>query len=382
MLPLKGAKIIEFCQVAAGPFCGMLLADMGADVIKVEPPEGDALRQWPPFTEGFSENFASLNRNKRSIQCDLKTTAGLQAARDLILSAHAVIENNRPAVMDRLGLGYASFRDARPQLIYCSISACGQGGPRANQGGFDLTIQALSGIMSVTGEQDRAPVKCGVPISDFTAGLYGAYSVASMLAQVASGGDGGHIDVSMQGTSLAIAALQTSEYFGSQRDPIRLGSAHPRNAPYQSFKASDGYFVVAAGNEKLWRLVCAVIERQDLLSDSRFANTAKRAANQLVLASILEAEFNRFTLDDILARFEAAGVPSSRICNYSDALNDVQVKHEGWVEDITLPSGVTTRTFGTPISINGHRESIRFNPPALGQHTEVLLRDTIQISDQ
>src|SRR5580704_5756706 len=181
---LQGVRVIEFCHVAAGPFCGMLFADMGADVIKVESPDGDSMRQWPPLRNGFSENFASVNRNKRSVVLDLKSEAGKSAARVLIRSADIVIENNRPGVMDRLGLGYASFREEKPDLIYCSISAFGQSGPRVNEGGFDLTIQALSGIMSVTGEPESAPVKCGVPVSDFSSGLYAAFAVMSLLHAV------------------------------------------------------------------------------------------------------------------------------------------------------------------------------------------------------
>jgi len=217
VLPLAGVKVVEFCQVAAGPFCGLLLADMGAEVIKIEPTEGDMLRQWPPIREGFSENFASLNRNKRSVVLDLKNPVHKAAARRLVLSADVLVENNRPGVMDRLGLGWESFRAEKPGLVYCSISAFGQTGPRSGEGGFDVTVQAMSGIMSVTGEPGGAPVKCGVPVSDFSAGLYGAFSIVSLLRRVAGGGEGGHIDVSMLGASLGIAALQTSEYFGNGR---------------------------------------------------------------------------------------------------------------------------------------------------------------------
>jgi crotonobetainyl-CoA:carnitine CoA-transferase CaiB-like acyl-CoA transferase len=211
--------VVEFCNVAAGPFCGMLLGDMGADVVKVEPPGGDSLRHWPPIHDGFSENFASLNRNKRSIVLDLKTLTDRQCARDLIAASDVVVENNRPGAMSRLGLGYESLRGDHPKLIYCAISAFGQTGPRSSEGGFDLSLQAMSGIMSVTGEADGRPVKCGVPVADFCTGLYGAFAVASLIARVRSGGSGGYIDVSMLGSSLAIAALQTSEYIGSGRDP-------------------------------------------------------------------------------------------------------------------------------------------------------------------
>lgn len=253
-LPLDGIRVIEFCTVAAGPFCGMLLADLGADVIKVEPPgSGDTLRSWPPLTDGFSENFASLNRNKRSVALDLKSPADLERALLLVRDADVVLENNRPGVMERLGLGYARVRETNPRVVYCSISAYGQSGPRAREGGFDLTLQAMAGIMSVTGEPGGAPVKCGVPIADFSSGLYAAFSICAALRSVAATGEGTHIDVSMLGATLGIAALQTSEFFGSGRDPAKLGSAHPRNAPYQAFRARDAYFGMAAGNDALWR---------------------------------------------------------------------------------------------------------------------------------
>ncbi len=258
MQPLSGVRVVEFCQVLAGPYCGMLLADLGAEVVKVEPPDGDMMRQWPPITEGanggYSENFASINRNKRSVVLDLKDPAHKAAARQLVLSADVVLENNRPGVMDRLGLGYESFREEKPGLVYCSISAFGQSGPRSAEGGFDVTVQAMSGIMSVTGEPEGAPVKCGVPVSDVGTGLYAAFTIVSVLRRVAGGGAGAHIDASMLGCSLGMAALQTSEFFGTGRDPKKLGSAHPRNAPYQAFKAGDGYFVIAAGNNKLWEV--------------------------------------------------------------------------------------------------------------------------------
>jgi formyl-CoA transferase len=231
----------------------MLLADMGADVVKIENPDGgDTLRSWPPITNGFSENFASLNRNKRSVTLDLKNPADLAKAQALIGDADILIENNRPGVMDRLGIGYEAMRKLNPKLIYCSISAYGQSGPRSQEGGFDLTVQAMSGIMSITGEPGGPPVKCGVPISDFSAGLYGAFAIVSALRSVAQSGEGTHLDISMLGSSLGIAALQTSEYFGTGRDPVKLGSAHPRNAPYQAFRCRDGYFGMAAGNNALW----------------------------------------------------------------------------------------------------------------------------------
>lgn len=371
MRPLSGIRVIEFCSVAAGPFCAMLLADMGADVIKVEHPDGgDTMRAWPPISEGYSENFASLNRNKRSVTLDLKDPADNARARDLIRSADIALENNRPGVMQRLGLDYATVSADRPALVYCSISAYGQEGPRSKEAGFDLTLQAMSGVMSVTGEPGAPPVKCGVPISDFGTGLYAAYAVAAALLQARATGRGVHIDASMFGASLAMGALQTSEYFGSGRDPRRLGSAHPRNAPYQAFRAKDGYFAMAAGNNALYRSACDAIERPDLSDDPRFASTVLRAQHQVELLEILETLFADYTCEELLARFRAAGVPCSPINSYSEALADPQVAHMGWVQPVRLPSGVETRTFISPLRFSGEGFPIYRDPPALGEHNE------------
>jgi len=367
--PLAGTRVVEFCNVAAGPFCGVLLADMGADVIKVERPDGgDSLRTWPPLTDGYSENFASLNRNKRSVALDLKDPSGRQRAEDLILSADVVIENNRAGVMDRLGLGYGAFRERHPALVYCSISAYGQEGPRAHEAGFDLTMQAMSGIMSVTGEPGGDPIKCGVPIADFCTGLYAAFAVVSAVLSVRSGGRGTHIDASMLGSSLAVAALQTSEYFGSGRDPRKLGSAHPRNAPYQAFRAGDGHFAMAAGTEGLWRAACAAIGRPELAADPRFGSTADRAAHQDELREILEAEFATRTRAELIELFRAAGVACAPINAYSEVLEDPQVAHMEWVREITLPNGRTARTFTSPLRFDGAGFGVYRDPPALGEH--------------
>jgi len=371
-LPLSGVRVVEFCSTAAGPFCAMLLADMGAEVVKVEPPEGDGLRQWPPLSKGYSENFASLNRNKQSVALNLKDPADHAVAHRLVLDADIVVENNRPGVMDRLGLGYAHFREIKPQLLYCSISAYGQTGPRAGEGGFDLTIQAASGVMSVTGEPDGAPVKCGVPVSDFASGLYAAFAIAAKLADVRAGGRGAHIDIPMFGCTLAIGALQTSEYFGNGVNPRKLGSAHPRNAPYQAFRAADGYFAIAAGNLKLWLAVCRVIDAPELADDARFRTPTDRAKHQGALKDILEQRFTQHPVDHWIAAFHAAGVPHARINGYAEALDDVQTRHMQWVQPLTLPGGVQTRTFVSPIRLDGQGFAVRAAPPVLGEHTETI----------
>ena len=370
--PLAGLKVVEFCQIAAGPFCAMLLADYGAEVVKVEPPEGDAMRQWPPVNGGYSENFASINRGKKSVALDLKSPADRDFARALVLEADVLVENNRPGVMQRLGLGWDWFGPRKPSLVYCSISAFGQVGPRATEGGFDLTIQAASGVMSVTGEEGGAPVKCGVPVSDFAAGLYAAFSIAALVARVRAGGAGGAIDVPMFATNIAIAALQTSEYFGTGKNPRKLGSAHPRNAPYQAYRAADDWFAIAAGNDRLWQSVCEVVGAPEWANDPRFASTALRARNQAALKELLEARFAGASAADWLARFRVAGVPSAPINGYAEALADPQAAHLGLVVPATLPGGHATRTVGCPVRLDGEAVDVNATFPALGEHTAAI----------
>ncbi|MBS0339183.1 MAG: CoA transferase [Proteobacteria bacterium] len=372
LLPLSGVRVVEFCSTASGPFSTMLLADMGAEVVKIEPPAGDGLRQWPPLNEGYSENFASLNRNKRSAVLNLKDADDVALARRLILEADVLVENNRPGVMDRLGLGYASLSAEKPSLLFCSISAYGQSGPRSGEGGFDLTIQAAAGVMSVTGEPSGAPVKCGVPLSDFASGLYAAFSISAMLAHVRAGGRGAHIDIPMFGCTLGIAALQTSEYFGNGRSPVKLGSAHPRNAPYQAFQAKDGYFAIAAGNHKLWLDVLRVVDMPGLADDARFVSTTDRARNQAALKEILEGVFTRQPVAHWIDAFNEAGVPHARINDYAAALADPQTEHMGWVQPLDLPNGRKTRTFASPVRLNGQGFPIRLPAPGLGQHTDEI----------
>jgi len=375
MLPLQGVRVVEFCQVLAGPFAGCLLADMGADVIKVESPEGDLMRQWPPILDGYSQYFASVNRNKRSVVFDLKQDSGRGAARQLALSADIVLENFRPGVMAKFGLDYATLAKDHPALVYCSVSAFGQTGPRATEGGFDMTVQAMSGVMSVTGDKGGRPAKCGIPIADFSAGLYAAFSVTAALHKARATGLGDHVDVSMLGSMLGIANLQTSELFATGRDPVRLGSAHPLNAPYAAFCCRDGYFALAAGTNKLWEAACTAIARSDLAQDPRFATHTLRAQHQETLRELLEAEFIKYDAAELLARMNERGVPCAPLYSYSQVLADPQVKHMQWVEDITLPNGVASKTVVSPQRVSGQRLGVRTGPPALGAHTQQVLTE-------
>ncbi len=382
--PLSGVRVLEFGQIAAGPFAGSLLADLGADVVKVENPSGgDGMRQWPPLTENgegraFSENFASLNRNKRSIALDLKDDADVARLQELVRAADVVVENFRAGVLDRLGLGYDALRALNPRLIYCSISGYGQTGPYAQKGAFDVTVQAMSGLMSVTGEDGRPPVKCGVPVGDFCAGLYAAYTIAAALPKARETGRGCCIDCSMLGSLIGVAALQTSEFFGTGRPGKKLGSAHPRNAPYQAFRASDGYFVIAAGNDALWAEVADAVGLPELTDNPRFARQVDRAANQDDLRAILEERFAAKTAAAWLAEMDERGVPCAPINGYQDILNDPHVAEMNLVRPVVLPNGVETQTTAFPVTMSDHKFEIERPPPELGDHTEEVFQEWSQ----
>lgn len=376
--PLAGIKVLEFGQIAAGPFAGLLFADLGADVVKVERPDvGDSMREWPPFFsnkegECYSSNFSSLNRNKRSIAVDFKSPEQLTRLQELCAKADVIVENYRPGVLKKFGLGYETLVKSNPKLVYCSISGYGQEGVYSQKGAFDVTIQAISGLMSVTGEEQGEPVKCGVPVADFVAGLYGAYSVVAAIHQASQSGKGSYIDCSMLGSVLGISALQTSEYYGNGAPPKRLGSAHPRNAPYQGYHGSDKPFVIAAGNDKLWREVCDAVELPILADDPRFANQTLRASHQKELAVLLQDVFSLKTAGEWLDIFDHRGVPCAPINTFEDILNDKAVKESGLLHELQLPNQTSTTTVGYPVKLSNYAFEIYRQPPLKGQHTDEL----------
>ncbi|MGB2099756.1 MAG: CaiB/BaiF CoA transferase family protein, partial [Candidatus Puniceispirillaceae bacterium] len=357
------------------------LADLGADVVKIERPDGgDGMRQWPPLNKTedgglFSENFASVNRNKRSVALDLKSPDDIALLKSLVEKTNILIENYRPGVLPRLGLGYDDLKAVNPKLIYCSISGYGQTGPYARKGAFDVTVQAIAGIMSVTGEPGAPSVKCGVPIGDFCAGLYAGFSVLAMLRKAEQTGQGAHIDCSMLGSLLGVSALQTSEFFGNQNPPKRLGSAHPRNAPYQAFEAADTHFVIAAGNDKLWHEVCAAVGMGELASDARFLTQADRAKNQTILVDILAPVFKSRSAADWLEEMDGRNVPCAPINDFAEILRDPHVQHMGLVRPLDLPNGAKTSSVAFPVAITGVDTSHMQPPPALGAHNSEIIAD-------
>ena len=381
--PLSGIRVIELGQIAAGPFASSLLADLGADVIKIENPKGgDGMRQWPPLNiskqgkeEIYSENFASINRNKRSMTLNIKDPSDVGLLKRLVSKATILVENYRPGVLNKLGLGYDDLKRINKKLIYCSISGYGQSGPYSDKGAFDVTVQAVAGVMSVTGEKDSSPVKCGVPIGDFCTGLYASYTIMAMLRNVEKNGKGTHIDCSMLGSLLGISALQTSEYFGNRKAPEKLGSAHSRNAPYQAFQASDTFFVIAAGNDKLWGEVCEAVEMEHLKNDVRFKTQSDRAKNQNQLSEILTKKFLKHDTKYWLKEMDKRKVPCAPINNFKTILNDKHIKHMEIVKPITLPNGSKTYSVTFPVSIKGVETKDLKIPPKLGEHNEEIISE-------
>ncbi|KKI90495.1 carnitine dehydratase [Bacillus sp. SA1-12] len=379
--PLTGLRVIEFGQIAAGPYTGMLLADMGADVIKIERPDGgDGMRSWPPFFEAdgtgsYSANFSSLNRNKRSVAIDFNDQEDLRVLKELCIKADVIVENFRPGVLGKFALDYQHLSIDNPQIVYCSISGYGQQGPYAKKGAFDVTIQAFSGLMSVTGEEDGPAVKCGVPIADFAVGLYAAYSIAASITKAKQDGKGTYIDCSMLGSVLGISALQTSEYFGNGRAPKRLGTAHPRNAPYQGFYGKDKPFVIAAGNDKLWYEVCEATNLQELYLDPRFSTQTNRAKNQKVLKKILQNVFVTKKADEWLEEFDQRGVPSAPVNDFKEALANPITESLNIMKTMNLPNGVQTPTIGFPVKMTGYEFEIYQNPPLIGEHNNEVIKE-------
>jgi len=368
-------RVVELAHVAAGPFAGMLLADLGADVVKVEPPAGDQMRGWPPFAddgeERFSHNFASVNRNKRSVVADLKDPTDLARAQDLVAAADVVVENYRPGVLDRLGLGYSTVSDGHPGLVYCSISGYGLTSPYRDHGAYDVVIQGMSGLMSVTGEPGGNPVKAGVPVGDFTAGLYAAYTIAALLPQVRETGRSVRVDCPMLDCLLGVSALQTSEYWGTGREPQRLGTAHPRNAPYQGFSAADGDFTVAAGNDRLWASVAEVVGRPELVDDPRFVTQVDRVRHQAELEALLAARFAGEKREHWLTELRGRGVPCGPVNTFGEILADPHVEATGLVAQVDVPVAGPTPTVVFPVRIEGQQPRLDRGAPRLGADAAV-----------
>jgi len=375
-LALEGMRVLEITQVMSGPFCGLLLADLGADVIKVEKPQGDDSRRMvPPTINGESAPFMAINRNKRGISIDLKTDEGREVFRQLAARADVLIENFRPGTMDGLGLGYDELSAGHPELIYCSISGFGQTGPYRDRGGFDLVAQAMSGMISITGNPGEPPVKVGVPIADLNAGIYASYAILAAHIHRLKTGEGQRIDTSLLEASLAYTFWESAIFFATGANPPPMGSAHRLSAPYQVFKAADGHIALGGANQSNWRKLCEAIGRPDLLEDSRFGTNGDRTTNQRELAAVLESVFVSESVDHWMAVFEDAGVPAGPVYNFEQVYSDPQVIARQMSVEIDHPAAGKTRLIGVPVKLSRTPGRIFRAAPTLGQHTDEILAE-------
>ncbi len=375
--PLDGIKVLDCSQILAGPYCSMLLADMGADVIKIEKPGGgdDTRRMGPPFLEEESAAFLAMNRNKRSTVLNFKHNDGVTAMKRMLVDADVVIENYRAGVMQRLGLSYEDVRELNPSIIYCSISGFGRTGPYAERAGFDLIAQGMSGVMSFTGIPGSPPVKVGVPMADLNAGLYSAYGILSAYIHRLKTGEGQFLEVSIMEAALAYTVWESASYFATGQVPPPLGSSHRLSAPYQAFRTADGHITIGAPNQSNWQRMCKSIGRIDLLEDDRYADNAGRLTNRVQLEVDLEETFSERTTAEWCELLEDAGVPAGPIYNMAQVWDDSQVQARDMDVQLNHPTVGKTRNIGLAAKLYGSPGRIHSPAPLLGQHTREVLTE-------
>jgi crotonobetainyl-CoA:carnitine CoA-transferase CaiB-like acyl-CoA transferase len=375
---LDGIQVLDLTQAMAGPFCTMLLADMGADVIKVEPPERGEMTRKMGFAAPKGDDsaaFLAINRNKRSITIDLKSEDGQALFQDIAAEVDVVVENFRPGVTERLGMDYPTLRARNPRLIYGSISGFGQTGPHRERAGFDLIAQGMSGVMSVTGEPGGEPVKSGVPLSDLAAGMYCALGVLNAHIAREHTGEGQHVDTSLFEAALSFGVWETAELWATGRVPQPFGSAHRLTAPYQALRTADGHVTVGGNNPRLWERLCHTIGRPELIEDERFVDNDGRMANRLELQRELEEVLVTESTDTWVRRFEEAGFPAGPIYDYQQVFEDPHTIERRMLEEYEHPVAGTVKTLGIPVKLSETPGAVRLPAPLLGEHTDDVLTE-------
>ncbi|MFQ6052870.1 MAG: CaiB/BaiF CoA transferase family protein [Candidatus Bathyarchaeia archaeon] len=382
--PLRGIRVLDLTRVLAGPFCSMTLADLGAEVIKVEiPGRGDDTRAYPPFIGGVSSYFLSVNRGKKSVTLNLKKAEAREAFYRLAENCDVLLENFRPGVTERLGVDYETIHGVNPALVYCSISSFGQTGPYASWPGYDIIVQGMGGLMGITGEPGRPPVRIGMAITDIGAGMWAAIAILSALRARERTGEGQHIDVSMLDGSVAWMTYVAGSYFATGRPPPRMGSAHPSLVPYQGFEAADGrYILIAAGNDRLWALLCRGMGLKEMTRDPRFASMDRRVENREELIAALEKEFRKRSRDEWLQRLRAIGFPCAPVYTIDEIFRDPHVLHRGMLTEMRHPQAGTIKQIGPALKFSATPCAVALPPPTLGAHTEEVLSSVAGYSDE
>ena len=374
-LPLQDIKVIDFSQILAGPFCTMLLADMGADVIKIEKPNGgdDTRRYGPPFIEGESAAFLTLNRNKRSIVLDLKSEQGIAIVRRMLEDADVMIHNFRPGVVDRMGLAFEDVSALNPAIVYCTVSGFGTTGPYSSRAGFDLVAQGMSGLMSINGFPGAPPAKVGVPMADLNTGMFCAYGILTAYINRLSTGRGQHVDASLIESGIAYTLYESATYFATGEVAGPLGSAHRMIAPYQAFATQDGYINIGAANQNNWERMCRAVGREDLLDDVRFASNPERMVSIDALTPIMEETFRTQTTGHWVKTLENAGVPCGPIYNIEQVYADPHVQSREMAVPLEHPKSGSISNIGVAVKLSDTPGSVRTPAPLLGQHSEEVL---------
>jgi CoA:oxalate CoA-transferase len=378
--PLEGVTVLDLTWILAGPFASMVLSDLGADVIKVErPPYGDVARTSGPYQNGFSAYFFSVNRGKRSVAVDLQTAEGRELFLQLVDHADVVMENFTPGTMDRLGVGYEALSARNPRLVFASTSGFGQTGPYRNRPALDVIVQAMGGVMSITGEPGGRPVRPGVSYGDITAGLYTAIGILAALHERERSGRGQAVDVSMLDCQVSVLENAIARYHVTGEEPGPLGTRHPSATPFQAFPTADGYLVVALafGAVDQWTLLCAILGVPELADDPRFNTGPKRTQNHALLEPLLEAAFRKRTTGEWLTELQAVEIPCGPINTVSRVLADPQVRARGMVQDVTQRRAGTIPIANTPIQLSRSETGISGPPPELGEHTAEVLRELL-----
>ena len=377
MTPLDDLLVIDLTRALAGPYCTLMLGDLGARVIKIETPDGgDDTRGWgPPFINGESSYFLGINRNKESLTLNLKHPDGQQVLRRLIERADVLVENFRAGIMERFGFGYPAVHAANPRLVYASISGFGQDGPYRERTAYDLIVQGMGGLMGTTGDEGGPPVKVGIAVTDIAAGMFAAYGILAALRVRDRTGRGQLVDVAMLDGQVAWLTYQAGYYFATGENPKRLGSAHPSLVPYQAFRTQDGYINVAVGSEGIWSRFVEAIGAPHLAQDLRFRTNADRVAHRDALIALLEPIFAIRTTAAWVSVLEPAGVPAGPIYLMSDIFNDPQVRHRSMLQEIDHPRAGRIRQTGVPVKLSETPGRLTLPPPLLGQHTDSILRE-------
>ena len=372
-LPLAGLRVIDFSRVLAGPYCTALLGDLGAEVIKVEPPGGDDYRAVGPFSDCKSGLFSAMNRNKQSIVIDLKTDDGLAVARALCRGADVVVENFRPGVADKLGIGYAALRELNPPLVYASVSGFGQTGPESHRPAYDIILQAMCGLMDATGAPDGAPTMLGEAVSDAVSGLFASWGVLAALLAREKTGRGTHVDVSMFDATLSLSATLVARYAATGLAPRRVGNRHPSSAPFGAYRAADGFYVVAVLNNKLFQALADAIGQPAMAHDPRFADDETRCRFESDLRAMLENWSATRTVAEVNAVLGAAGIPVAPIRNVKEALESEHATHRRLLTEVPGTDGGTVRLPSQPVKFSAYGANRVTPAPALGQHTGAIL---------